>query len=137
MRYRSPEDAPPNSATVPSPTKKEADAFAAKLGGVKATGNYLDPADGEITFAEYVTEWMSVQVLRTGTIYRYQRNLPNHTPPSFGHLPLSAAERTRRGTGDRGGQDPSRRNQQVGEPLLHSCLWGSDSGFCRLTRRPG
>lgn len=93
VRYRPPGGRAVDPIHQSFTTKKEADAFAAKIEGDKVTGNYLDPRRGEIQFADYVEEWMAVQVLRPGTIDQYCRNLRNHTLPTFNSIPLSAVTR--------------------------------------------
>lgn len=93
VRYREPGGRAAGQRHQSFPTKKEADAFAAKIESDKVTGNYLDPNRAEILFRDYVAEWLAVQVLRPSTFDHYQRNLRNHTLPTFGHLPLSAITR--------------------------------------------
>jgi integrase len=93
VRYREPGGRAADQKHESFPTKKAAESFAAKIEGDKITGTYLDPARGEILFADYLAEWMAVQVLRPGTIDQYTRNLRNHTLPAFGHLPLAAITR--------------------------------------------
>ena len=93
VRYRGPGGRAVNQKHTSFPTKKAADAFAAKVENDKVTGNYLDPSRGEIPFAEYLTEWMSIQILRPGTIQQYTRNLRNHTLPAFGTTPIAAVTR--------------------------------------------
>jgi integrase len=93
VRYRPPGGRAVDPIHQSFTTKKEADAFAAKIEGDKVSGNYLDPRRGEIQFADYVEEWMAVQVLRPGTIDQYTRNLRNHTLPTFNSMPLSAITR--------------------------------------------
>jgi integrase len=93
VRYREPGGRAGAQKQTSFPTKKAADAFAAKVEHDKATGNYLDPARGQIPFTDYVTEWIGVQVLRPGTLDQYTRNLRNHTLPAFGKTPIAAITR--------------------------------------------
>jgi hypothetical protein len=93
VRYREPGERAGAQKHTSFPTKKAADAFAAKVEHDKATGNYLDPARGQILFADYVAEWMGVQVLRPGTLDQYTRNLRNHALPVFGQSPIAAITR--------------------------------------------
>jgi hypothetical protein len=88
VRYREPGERAGAQKHTSFPTKKAADAFAAKVEHDKATGNYLDPARGQILFADYVAEWMGVQVLRPGTL-----DLRNHALPVFGQSPIAAITR--------------------------------------------
>jgi integrase len=93
VRYRPPGGRSVNPVHESFTTKKEAEAFAAKVEGDKVAGTYLDPRRGDIPFADYVEQWMAVQVLRPGTIDQYTRNLRNHTLPAFAPIPLSAITR--------------------------------------------
>ena len=93
VRYREPGGRAGAQRHVSFPSKKAADAFAATVESDKATGSYLDPARGEILFADYVADWISIQVLRPTTFDQYRRNLRNHTLPAFGRYRINAITR--------------------------------------------
>lgn len=57
-------------------------------------GAYIDPAAGQVTFAEYANAWRSVQVHRPSTEDLVERHLRRHLVPFFGHRPLGSVRPT-------------------------------------------
>lgn len=93
VRYREPGGRAGRVRQHSFPTKRHASAFAAQIEADKAAGTYLDPARGQISFADYAAEYLASRILRPTTYDQYVRNLRNHTLPRFGHLPLTGITR--------------------------------------------
>lgn len=92
VRHREPGGRAGRPRQVSFPTKREADAYAARVEADKAAGTYLDPNRTRILFADYAAEWLATRLLRPTTLDTYLRN---HTLPAFGHLPLAHIDRHR------------------------------------------
>src|SRR4051812_2086747 len=74
--------------------RKDAQTFANTVESDKSRGYNFDPSAGRLTFAAYVVEWKSAQVLKPTTRDTYDRHLRNHILPVFGSAPLSSIRQT-------------------------------------------
>jgi integrase len=70
-------------------TKKEAERFAVTVEADKWKGQWVDPAAGRITLAEYATSWISSRQLRPRTRELYASQLRLHILPGLGDHQLA------------------------------------------------
>ncbi|MGX1884455.1 LacI family DNA-binding transcriptional regulator [Streptomyces sp. NPDC055287] len=70
--------------------KRAADAEESKI----RSGEWKDPAAGQITFGAYASRWYAVQDLAASTMQNYRRHIEEHLLPEFADLPLAAIQRT-------------------------------------------
>ena len=72
------------------PRKIDAERFLASTEVAKARGEWLDPALGRITFAEWADQWSTTIVdLRPSTVARDLSIVRAHLLPKFGRVPLA------------------------------------------------
>ncbi|WP_326611199.1 site-specific integrase [Streptomyces scopuliridis] len=71
-------------------TKRDAEVFLAQIQADQARGDWIDPADGEVLFAEYATRWIDERGLAPTTDELYRRLLRLHLEPAFGALAVNA-----------------------------------------------
>jgi integrase len=86
-RYRGP-DRRERSKTFAR--KVDAERFLTIAEGSKLRGEWVDPAAGKISLADFASEWMTtVAHIRPTTRYRYESLLRVHILPTLGDLPLA------------------------------------------------
>ncbi|WP_369145115.1 tyrosine-type recombinase/integrase [Streptomyces sp. R44] len=71
-------------------TKREAELFLAQIQAEQARGDWIDPAAGEVLFAEYATRWIDERGVAATTDELYRRLLRLHLEPTFGSQYVNA-----------------------------------------------
>ena len=73
-------------------TKPDAQRFAAGVEVKKATGDYVDPAEGKRLFSDYAEAWLTVKAANVTerTWINQDGRLRNHLLPVLGDRPLAA-----------------------------------------------
>jgi integrase len=61
--------------------------------GQLARGEWIDPADGRTTFADYVTGWQAAQLVRESTASQIASHVRAHLEPRWGDRPLATITR--------------------------------------------
>jgi integrase len=74
--------------TIKFPTKRKAVQAATEEEQKAAREGWRDPAQGLITFGEYVNRWFAAQDLASTTMQNYRRDIEAHLLPVFGTRPL-------------------------------------------------
>src|SRR4051812_9737360 len=88
-RYRNPLTATVHTAPRTFKTKNDAGAWLATIQADMTRGVWLDPAAGEMTFAELAERWFSTKIhLRETTKLQYSYILSKHLLPFFGERPI-------------------------------------------------
>jgi len=91
VRYRDPEG---RQRTKSFDRKVDADRYAATTEAKKLQGDWIDPAAGKVTFAEYARAWQSVQVHRPSTAQQVDGFLRIHLLPTLGDAPMASIRPT-------------------------------------------
>ena len=74
--------------------KKDAVAWLDAKRGELASGDYVDPAAGKVTFREYAESWRAAQVHRPHTAEQVEQLLRTHVLPTFGARQLASIRRS-------------------------------------------
>ncbi|TFV89596.1 site-specific integrase [Blastococcus sp. CT_GayMR16] len=67
--------------------------YRARVEHTQATGTYVDPQAGKVTFADVADQWLataSTSDIRPQTLEKYRRNLANYALPAFGRRRLDS-----------------------------------------------
>lgn len=71
-------------------TKREAELFLAQIQADQARGDWIDPAAGEVLFAQYAKRWIDERGVAATTDELYRRLLRLHLEPTFGDQYVNA-----------------------------------------------
>jgi integrase len=91
VRYRAPDG---RERSQQFRRKRDATVFAASAAAQIATGDFVDPRGGKLTYAEWWEQWWPTEAvsLRPSTRARDEGTYRNHVKPRFGNVPLSRIE---------------------------------------------
>ncbi|MCZ2847461.1 phage integrase central domain-containing protein [Modestobacter sp. VKM Ac-2978] len=74
-------------------TETAARQFRASVTHARATGPYVDPQAGRVTFSDVADQWLASAAtsgIRSQTVEKYRRNLANYALPAFGARKLNS-----------------------------------------------
>lgn len=74
-------------------TEAAARQFRASVTHAQATGTYVDPQAGRVTFSDVADQWLASAAtsgIRSQTVEKYRRNLANYALPAFGARKLNS-----------------------------------------------
>ncbi|MEV5773084.1 site-specific integrase [Streptomyces antimycoticus] len=93
MRYRARyvgPDGTEKSQSFPDKQKRKAEAWLNNVEADMSRGDYIDPAAGRVTFAQYVSTWLATQTTDPATRESVESRLRLHAVPYLGTRPLAS-----------------------------------------------
>jgi integrase len=74
--------------------KVDAQQFLDRIRGEYASGTYVDPKAGRVTFGDYAERWRAAQFHRPSTSVQLSGHLKRHVLPFFGHRQLASIRKS-------------------------------------------